>query len=80
MPLVRMLTSVAGKDPVTGAEFAWQEGQEVSMPAAQAAVWADGVRGELVRFEPVETPERGGGLMETAAAPSPPEPRSRRAR
>ena len=53
MPRVRMLTSVAWE---TGS---WDEGEEVDMTPEQAGVWADGVRGELVRpITVVETPER----------------------
>lgn len=51
MARIRMLTSVAGAD------FAWDVGQEIDLPGAEAAVWADGVRAELVRTAPVETPE-----------------------
>lgn len=51
MPRVRMLTTVAGPDLV------WEAGQVVDMTADEAAVWADGERAELVRSEPVETPE-----------------------
>jgi hypothetical protein len=48
-----MLTSVAGE------RFNWDEGEEVDMTPEQASVWADGVRGELVRpSTTVETPER----------------------
>ncbi|MDF2709295.1 MAG: hypothetical protein K0R62_4947 [Nonomuraea muscovyensis] len=52
MARIRMLTSVAG----TG--FSWDAGQEIDLPGAEAAVWADGVRAELVREDRVETPER----------------------
>ena len=47
-----MLTSVAGEHTL------WEEGQEVDMTPEQAKVWADGVRGELVRGPAVETPEK----------------------
>lgn len=47
-----MLTSVAGAD------FVWQAGDEVDMTPEMARVWADGVRGELVRGRKTETPER----------------------
>lgn len=53
MPQVRMLTDVAGP------ESSWEAGQVVEMTPQQANVWADGVRGEVVRpIAPVETPER----------------------
>lgn len=53
MPLVRMLTSVAGP------HGQWDEGDEVDMTPEQVNIWADGVRGELVRpTTQVETPER----------------------
>lgn len=53
MPRVRMLTSVAGP------HMYWDEGDEVDMTPAEANVWADGVRGELVRpTTQVETPEK----------------------
>lgn len=51
MARIRMLTSVAG----TG--FAWEAGQEIDLPGPEAAQWADGVRAELVRDAPAETPE-----------------------
>ncbi|MFG3154230.1 hypothetical protein ACGF7W_19550 [Streptomyces sp. NPDC048219] len=46
-----MLTSVAGRG------FSWTAGDEIDLPGAEASKWADGVRAELVRTEPVETPE-----------------------
>lgn len=49
MPRVRFLQSVAGDD--IGDRSA---GDVVDLSAAQAKVWADGVRAELVRDEPVE--------------------------
>ena len=53
MPRVRMLTAVAWE---TGN---WDEGEVVDMTPEQASVWADGVRGELVRPSTTpETPER----------------------
>lgn len=52
MPRVRMLTSVAGEHTL------WEAGEEVDMTPDQARVWADGVRGELVRGPAVETPEK----------------------
>jgi hypothetical protein len=51
MARIRMLTSVAG------AGFSWEVGQEIDLPGPEAAQWADGVRAELVRDDPVETPE-----------------------
>lgn len=35
----------------------WDADEEVDMTPSEASVWADGVRGELVRDVPVETPE-----------------------
>jgi hypothetical protein len=67
MPRVRFLQSVAGDD--VGDRHA---GDEVDLPAAVARTWADGVRAELVRAEPVEHPE--GARPEQAAKQS----RSRR--
>lgn len=52
MPRVRMLTSIAGP------REHWDAGQEVDMTPELAKVWADGVRGELVRGPAVETPEK----------------------
>lgn len=52
MPQVRMLTSVAGD------ELTADEGEVVEMSPQMATVWADGVRGEVVRPSVgVETPE-----------------------
>lgn len=51
MPLVRMLVHGAGPT----AE--WEPGEVVEMTTEQARKWADGVRGELVRGKPAETPE-----------------------
>lgn len=59
MARIRMLTSVAGAD------FAWDAGQVVDLPGAEAATWADGVRAVMVRTDPVETPEQPAA--ETAA-------------
>jgi hypothetical protein len=57
MPLVRMLTSVAGPT------VQWHEGDEVQMSPEDAAVWADGVRGELVRgIRPVAPEQRRRGV------------------
>lgn len=53
MPLVRMLTGAAG------ANFEWRPGDEVQMSPEEAQKWADGIRGELVTEERVQTPERG---------------------
>jgi hypothetical protein len=67
MPRVRMLTSVAGQ------YCQWDEGDEVDMTPEQAAVWADGVRGELVRPSTTpDTPERRQAGVQT------PETRARR--
>ncbi|MBC3989336.1 hypothetical protein H8N00_10675 [Streptomyces sp. AC563] len=52
MARIRMLTSVAGQG------FSWRAGEEIDLPGAEAAKWADGVRAELVRAAPLETPER----------------------
>lgn len=65
MPLVRMLTSVAG------ATVSWELGEEVEMTPAEAQVWADGVRGELVRDDPPVTPEGRARAVETAARRGP---------
>jgi hypothetical protein len=62
MARIRMLTSVAGAD------FVWETGQVIDLPGSEAAVWADGVRAELVRDHPVETPETGPALEATARA------------
>lgn len=68
MPRVRLLTSVAGLHE------SWQAGEEVDMTPEQAQVWADGVRGELVREVPVETPEgnrrKRAPKVETPEGPS----------
>lgn len=61
MARIRMLTSVAGAD------FVWETGQEIDLPGPQAAVWADGVRAELVRGEKPETPEAATAAPERAA-------------
>jgi len=53
MARIRMLTSVAGDG------FVWETGQVIDLPGSEATVWADGVRAELVRGRPVETPEAG---------------------
>ncbi|MEV6803142.1 hypothetical protein [Streptomyces sp. NPDC051132] len=60
MARIRVLRSVAGAD------FEWHAGQEVDLPGDEAAKWADGVRAELVRTLPVETPE-GPARAERAA-------------
>lgn len=65
MPRVRILQAVAGE------RFSWRAGEIVDMSAADAKVWADGYRGELVRGEQAETPERGQAAPETAAKPRP---------
>ncbi|MEV5184252.1 hypothetical protein AB0K88_31370 [Streptomyces werraensis] len=54
-----MLTSVAGEG------FSYRAGEEIDLPGAEAAKWADGVRAELVRSEPLETPEQPSAV-ETA--------------
>lgn len=59
MPRIRMLTSVAG------AGFSWEAGQEIDLPGPEAAQWADGVRAELVRDDPRETPEGAPGVERT---------------
>jgi hypothetical protein len=51
MPRIRMLTSVAGDG------FTWEAGQEIDLPGSEATAWADGMRAELVRGTPAETPE-----------------------
>ena len=61
MARIRLLTSVAGEG------FSWRAGEEVDLPGAEAAKWADGVRAELVRSEPVETPEQPPAAVERAA-------------
>lgn len=52
MARIRMLTSVAGEG------FSWRAGEEIDLPGEEAAKWADGVRAEMVRADPVETPEQ----------------------
>lgn len=66
MPRVRILQSVAGDT------FSWMPGEVIDMSAKDAAVWADGFRGELVRGEQPETPEQadGEGQVETTASKS----------
>lgn len=59
MPLVRMLTSVASPTR------SWEIGEEIEMSGAEAQVWADGVRGELVREQPPVTPEGRSARPET---------------
>ena len=51
MPRIRFLQAVAGDD--VGDRSA---GDEADVPAEVADVWADGVRAELVRTQPVEKP------------------------
>ncbi|WP_432170921.1 hypothetical protein [Streptomyces sp. 1222.5] len=60
MARIRVLCSVAG------AGFEWHAGQEVDLPGTEAVKWADGVRAEMVRTAPVETPE-GPASTETAS-------------
>lgn len=62
MARIRMLTSVAGRG------FAWVAGEEIDLPGAEAAKWADGVRAEMVRTEPAETPEQPP-VVETTSQP-----------
>lgn len=63
MPRVRILQAVAGET------FSWRPGEVVDMSAEDAKIWADGYRGELVRGEQPETPERSQTAPETAASP-----------
>lgn len=63
MARIRMLTSVAGDG------FSWEAGQEIDLPGSEAAVWADGLRAELVRDEPLQTPETVRSRSEKAARP-----------
>ena len=65
-----MLTSVAGEHVL------WEAGEEVDMTPDQARVWADGVRGELVRGPGVETPEKAS--VRRGAGFEPPEGRTTR--
>ncbi|MET7914459.1 hypothetical protein ABZU45_00710 [Streptomyces avermitilis] len=60
MARIRMLTSVSGDG------FVWETGQEIDLPGSEATVWADGVRAELVRGQPIETPEAGPALEAAA--------------
>jgi NADH dehydrogenase FAD-containing subunit len=53
-----MLVSVAGEGTL------WEEGEEIEMTPEQVKVWADGIRGELVRETRVDTPERGRRRVE----------------
>jgi hypothetical protein len=71
MPLVRMLTSVAG----SGTSPTWEIGEEVDMTPEQAQIWADGERGELVREPAAETPEGRSVAMETTSRRGPGRPR-----
>ena len=66
MPLVRMLTSVAGRN------FDCALGDVVEMSPQLARIWADGVRGELVSDEGASSPERGHAPMETRRRPGRP--------
>ena len=52
MALIRILMAVSGAD------FQWRPGQVVEVPGPVASAWADGVRAELVRGDPVETAVR----------------------
>jgi hypothetical protein len=64
MARIRMLTSVAGEG------FSWRAGEEIDLPGAEAAKWADGVRAELVRDAPVETPEQPPAAERAARRPA----------
>lgn len=64
MARIRMLTSVAGEG------FSWRAGDVVDLPGPEAAKWADGVRAELVRAEPVETPEQPPAAETAARRPA----------
>jgi hypothetical protein len=64
MARIRMLTSVAG------AGFSWEAGPEIDLPGAEAAKWADGVRAELVRDAPVETPEQQPAAERASRSPA----------
>ncbi|MFF9625443.1 hypothetical protein [Streptomyces griseosporeus] len=64
MARIRMLTSVAG------AGYSWRAGEEIDLPGPEAAKWADGVRAELVRTEPVETPEQPPTAERAARRPA----------
>lgn len=63
MARVKFLQAVGGTDR------SYTPGEVVDLPGAEATAWADGVRAELVRGEPVETPEESSaqrsGPMET---------------
>ncbi|MGW0032121.1 hypothetical protein ACWDXD_20125 [Streptomyces sp. NPDC003314] len=61
MARIRMLTGVSGPG------FVWRPGEIVDLPGPEASVWADGVRAEMVRDEPVETPEGAVAKPERAA-------------
>lgn len=64
MARIRMLTSVAGVD------FVWEAGQVIDLPGAEASKWADGVRAEMVRTAPVETPETTPAAETAARRPA----------
>ena len=58
---------------VSGADFQWSPGQVVDLPGEAASRWADGVRAELVRGDPIETaitaaPERTSRRPRTKTA------------
>jgi len=63
VPRIRVLTSVAG------ARFSWEPGEEVDVDDATAAVWADGVRAELVADPAARSRRRP--VVETMTAPAP---------
>ncbi|MFF8953884.1 hypothetical protein ACF09I_34560 [Streptomyces sp. NPDC014940] len=71
MARIRVLRSVAGAD------FEWHAGQEVDLPGPEAEKWADGVRAELVRTAPVETPEAAPAAETAARRPRRKTPSSR---
>ncbi|MEU7032729.1 hypothetical protein ABZ958_03460 [Streptomyces sp. NPDC046237] len=52
---------------MSGAGFVWRSGEVVDLPGPEASAWADGVRAELVRDEPIETPEAGTAKPERQA-------------
>lgn len=62
MPLVRMVTSVAGEG------FAYRFGEEADLSPEQAQRFVAAGWGELVRGLDPDTPEAAGPPMEKAAA------------
>lgn len=67
MPRIRILQAVAGPD------FSWNPGDEIDLPGEEASKWADGVRGELMRGEALETPEQAPEPETADVVPSSPE-------